>query len=502
MATKKKEVVKKEENKSYRPPIVTIMGHVDHGKTSLLDVIRDTGKTITSTESGGITQHTGAYSIDRNGSKLVFIDTPGHEAFTEMRARGGSAADIVILVVAANDGVMPQTKEAIMHAKAANVPIIVAINKMDLPGADPNKVKGQLAENDLLVEDMGGDVVVVEVSAKEKTGIEDLLDMITLVSEVNKGALEIKPGFEGLVIEATEDKRKGKIVHIVVRSGTLQLKDKVIAGGKAKGTVKAMFDTNGKQVKVAESGDAVSILGFVELPTSGDLVQLEKDYVEKSDSNAESDSTEEVKSEEEEDKTKKLNIVVRADTVGTLEAVVGALKKLKVEDAAVNIVFSGVGDVKESDILLASTGGRGIVVGFKVSAPKSLYHVAKERKVIIRIHDIIYQLIEEIEAALEGVVEIEEAKIKGKGLVIQTFTLPKSNTKIAGTLVIAGKFRKNARVGVFRGEEDLVPLYIARIKSLHIGAKEVDVAEKGSECGIMFKPLLDDVSLDDRIEIL
>ncbi len=492
----------KKVDKKYRPPIITIMGHVDHGKTTLLDAIRDVGKPITATESGGITQHTGAYTVDVNGSKLIFIDTPGHEAFTEMRARGGSAADIVILVIAADDGVMPQTKEAIMHAKAANVPIIVAINKIDLPGANPHKVKSQLAENEIFVEGMGGDVVAVEVSAVNKTGVDDLIEMITLVSEVNKEMLEIDDSkLEALVIEAKEDKRKGKLVYVVVRSGLLNVRDKITSKSGQMCVVKSILDVNGKSMKTAKAGDAVSILGFSELPKAGDLIVLEKDFVEKTDNDVKASDVSENEKKEEIASVKKLNLVIRADTVGTLEAVVGSLKKLRVEDAVVNILFAGVGDIKESDILLASTGN-GIVVGFKVIASKSLYYVAKEKKVIIRIHDIIYQLIEEIESALEGVIEIEEAKIKGRGLVIQIFTLPKSNTKIAGTLVEAGKFRKNARIGVFRGDESSIPLYVSRIKSIHVGPKEVDVIERGTECGLMFKPPIEDIKLDDRIEIL
>lgn len=489
-------------DKIYRPPIVTIMGHVDHGKTSLLDAIRDTNKAITATESGGITQHTGAYTVTKNGKKIVFIDTPGHEAFTEMRARGGSAADIVILVVAADDGVMPQTKEAIMHAKAANVPIIVAINKIDLPGANVHKVKRQLSENGILVEGYGGDVVAVEVSAKVGTGISDLLDVIALISEMNLPSLSVDGNkLNALTIESEEDRKKGKLVHVVVRSGSLAVKDKIVAGG-LKAVVKALIDVDGKNVKEALPGDAVSILGFSSLPISGDVVYRE-DEVDPSMFELKGLDTgnKDILLEVSDSSMKKLNIVVRADTVGTLEAVVGSLRKLKVEDANVNVLFSGVGDVKESDILLASTG-RGVVIAFRVGTPKSVIDISKENKVIVRSHDIIYELIEEIEGALEGVLEVEESKIKGRGLIIQVFTLPKSQTKIAGTLIEAGKFKKNSRIGLFRGDKNDVPLYVSRIKSIHEGAKEVDVSGKGSECGLLFKPPIEDLQLDDRLEVL
>jgi translation initiation factor IF-2 len=513
---KKAETTKTAETMNLRPPIVTIMGHVDHGKTSILDAIREDYavgavavtsqstkllKKITAGESGGITQHIGAYTVEKDGRRLTFIDTPGHEAFTQMRARGGKAADVVILVVAADDGVMPQTKEAIMHAKAANVPIIVALNKSDLPGANPMRVKQQLAENGIAVEGFGGDIVTVETSATKKTGIAELLDVILLITDLNQSALEASAEgqLNAVVIESKHHPKKGVIVSVVVKNGTMKLRDEVTVSGIIT-KVKSLTDSMGNLVNSATLGDAVEILGFPEVPSVGDTVYRvgethEGEIVEEA---VIEDAT--LLSTEEGSNVKKLNMVIRADTAGTQEAIVASLMKLQLEDARPNILFAGTGDVKESDILLASTG-RAIVVAFKVGVPASVTDLAKQKKVIVRDHEIIYKLIEEVQGALEGVVEIEEAKIKGKGLVIQTFVLPKSNTTIAGTLIIAGKFRKNQRVGLFRGDKD-VPVQVSRIKSIHVGPKEVEVANKGQECGLLFKPAIADIKLDDEIEVL
>lgn len=504
----------------HRPPIITLMGHVDHGKTSLLDAIRESQ--ITSTESGGITQHTGAYTVEKDGKKLTFIDTPGHEAFTQMRARGGKAADIVILVVAADDGVMPQTKEAIMHAKAANVPIVVAINKVDLASADIKKVKRQLAEEGIMVEGYGGDIVAVEVSATAKKGINDLLEVLTLVAELNDSQLEADPSgqLELIVIESKQDSRKGIIVNAIVKNGTLVQKDDLLVGS-IEGRVKSMNDSYKKILKEAWPGDSVEILGFNDLPEVGGIIirKSEKgmadnveeevniaknndDLSRKSDMKdiAGPDTGEEILQESTDSKGKKvLNLVIRADTAGTMEAIVSSINKISKEDAYPNILLSGTGDVKESDVLLASTA-RAVVIAFKVNVQGSVSEFAKEKKVIIREHEIIYHLLEEIEGALEGVVEIEEAKIRGRGLVIKLFKLPKSGMTVCGTLVTAGKFKVKDRVGIFR-EDDLNPLYITRISSIHIGIKEVERAQKGDETGLLFKPQIDDIQLDDKIEI-
>lgn len=487
----KKQVIEK----NYRPPIVTIMGHVDHGKTTLLDTIRKSN--VVKGESGGITQHIGAYTVEKDGSEITFIDTPGHEAFSAMRSRGGSIADIIILVVAANDGVMPQTKEAIMHAKSANVPIIVAINKMDMPGADVNKVKKQLSQNDILVEGYGGDIVTVEVSALKGTNIDQLLEVINLIVEMDKDKYLINEtdSLQGVVIESKKDPKKGVMVSVIVKKGVLSIGDEVVAAG-IDGKVKALSTWNKTGVKIINPGEAGEVLGFSDVPSVGSIVHLKSDESLGEEKITEADNTQVF----EDASTKVLNLVVRADTVGTEEAIVASLKKLSLDEAKVNILLSGIGPVKESDVLLASSG-RAIILAFKVPVSDSVQRLADSNKIIIREHDIIYKLLEEIEGALEGVIEIEEAKIKGRGLVIETFTLPKSGDLIAGVLIEAGKFKVNQRVGVFRGEHE-APELVARIKSIHIGKLEVEVAKKGEECGLLFKTEVKDIQLDDRIEVL
>lgn len=492
----------KTDNKTYRPPIITIMGHVDHGKTSLLDALRQSN--ITSTESGGITQHTGAYIVEKDGKKLIFIDTPGHEAFTQMRARGGKAADIVILVVAADDGVMPQTKEAIMHAKAANVDIVVALNKCDLVGANPDKVKKQLAQEGIAIEGYGGNIVCTEVSAIKKTGLDELLEVLFLIGELNKTNFEVDPQgqLKALIIESKHDAKKGALVTAVVKNGTLKLRDHISAGMK-EGKVKQLLNNERKPVKEAVPGDIVEILGFTEAPLAGEMItEAGEEVAPNSGSNAhkiEAQALSEEKAEERKKEGKNLNVIIRADTVGTLEAITASLKKLNIDEASCNILFEGIGDVKESDVLLASTS-KAVIVAFKVKVPRSVADIAENQKIIIREHDIIYKLIEEIEGALEGVLEIEEAKIRGKGFVIKIFELPKSKMKVIGTFVEVGRFKANDRVGIFREDKDN-PLYISRIKSIHVGNNEVKEATKGQECGLLFKPQVEDIQLDDIISV-
>ena len=491
---------KNEKTTYVRPPIVTLMGHVDHGKTSILDAIRESH--LTKKESGGITQHIGAYTVEKSGKKITFIDTPGHEAFTKMRARGGAAADIVILVVAADDGVMPQTKEAIMHAKAAAAPIVVAINKVDLPGVDIMRVKKGLADNGIMVEGFGGDIVAVLVSATKKTGITELLDVINLVAEMHPDEFQsqVSDPLEVLAIESRHDPRSGITVSAIVKKGVLNLRDEICTKDSV-AKVKAIIDSSGKRVLLAMPGDAIEILGFTNVPQSGDIITtIDRIETLKVKKDSESPSPEAPVLEAQVKSAKSLNLVLRADTLGTLEAIISSINKIKVEDASANIMFSGTGEVKESDILLASTG-KAIVIAFKVGVPPSISKAAEAQKVIIREHEIIYKLLEEIEGALQGVIEIEEAKVKGKGFVIEKFVLPKSNTVVAGILVEAGKLKSNSRVGIFRGQAE-TPLYVARIKSMHIGPNEVQVANKGDEVGVIFKPETTDINLDDRIVAL
>ncbi len=488
---------KTESSQFYRAPIVTIMGHVDHGKTSILDALRNSR--ITAKESGGITQHIGAYTVEKDGSKITFIDTPGHEAFSQMRARGGSASDIVILVVAADDGVMPQTREALTHAKASGSPIIVAINKMDLPGADPMKVKRQLSEAGLLVEGFGGDVPVTELSAKTGKGLPELLDLINLVAELDKDKLKANPAgpLEALVIEARHDAKRGTLVSAIVREGTLKARDEIFAN-KAEGKVKSMLNSFGKPVVQVIPGEAAEILGFTGVPQVGDVIHRVGESVAEVPAAAPEES---ILVTDPKDKKKKLNLIIKADTYGTQEALAASLQKLSLEDAVVNILLAGTGEVKESDILLASSSNA-VIIAFRVGVPDHLMEQAKTAKIIIREHDIIYKVIEEIEGALEGVLEIEESKIRGNGIVIERFVLPKSGDVIAGTFVEAGKFKLNNRIGVFRGENTDVPLYVSRIRSIHIGKNEVDTAKKGQEAGLLFKPPLEDIQLDDAIRVL
>lgn len=481
--------------KKYRPPIVTIMGHVDHGKTSILDAIRESN--VVRTESGGITQHIGAYTIEKAGKRITFIDTPGHEAFTQMRSRGGAAADIVILVVAANDGVMPQTKEAIMHAKAAKVPIIVAINKSDLPTADPMRVKKQLAENDILTEGFGGDIVAVEVSATKGTNLDQLLDIINLTAELEQDKYEIHDTdlLEATIIESRKDNRRGVLVSVVVLKGTLKYSDELVVKNIT-GKVKAISTWNQKSVTQIPAGEAGEIMGMIDVPEVGEVIRRKSEIADGTDLG----QAKVAEQAEAHDVTKALNLIIRADTVGTQEAIVQSLQKLNVEDATPQIVLAGTGDVKESDVLLASSA-RAIIIAFKVDASGSVRKLAESSKIIIREHDIIYKLIEEIEGALEGVLEIEEAKIKGRGIVIDKFVLPKSQMVVAGTLVEAGKFKVGNRIGLFRGDPD-TPIYVARVRSIHMGKNEVTSAGKGDECGLLFKPDIVDIQMEDVIKIL
>lgn len=504
MKTVKTKKEKPSEIKHHRPPIVTLMGHVDHGKTSILDAIRESQ--ITKKESGGITQHIGAYTVEKAGKKVTFIDTPGHEAFTKMRARGGAASDIVILVVAADDGVMPQTKEAIMHAKAAAVPIIVAINKVDIPGVDIMRVKKQLTDNGVSLEGFGGDVVATEISATKKTGINELLDLINLVAEMHEDKLisSASDPLEFIVVESRHDSRSGTIVSGIVKKGSFKVRDELCTS-QVQGKVKAIIDSSGKRVSIANPGDAVEVLGFTDVPQSGDIITTVDNLnglLSQDSSSQESHliETEDNILDAQGKSLKTLNLVIRADTEGTLEAIISSINKIKVEDAIANIMFSGTGEVKEADVLLASTG-RAVILAFKVGVPSSILKAVEAQKVIIREHEIIYKLLEEVEGALQGVIEIEEAKVKGKGLVIERFVLPKSNTVVAGILVEAGKLKINSRIGILRAKDE-TPLYVARIKSMHIGQNEVQVANKGDEVGVIFKPETTDINLDDRVVVL
>ena len=476
-----------------RPPVITILGHVDHGKTSLLDRIKNTN--VAEGEVGGITQHIGAYQVESNGHQITFLDTPGHAAFTAIRARGARVTDIAVLVVAADDGLMPQTLEAINHAKAAKVPIVVAINKMDLPGADPERVKRQLSEQELLVEDWGGDVISVDVSAKTGDGIDNLLESLLLVAEIAELKANPDKPAQGTVIEAKLDRKRGPSATVLVQDGTLNIGDFIVAGN-AFGRVKAMTDDKGNPVQHVLPGTPAEILGFGTLPEAGDLLKSTSterearsiaDSVGKAHGNQSSHTRaltlEEVVNQVDTDDVKELNLVVKADVQGSVEAVRGALERLTDEDAKVRILHAGSGAVTESDILLASAS-EAIVISFSTGAEPSADRLANRMGVEIRHYDIIYQLIDDVEKALHGMLDpVYTDIIVGRAEVREVFE-GRRGTQIAGCRVSEGRMVRNGDVRVIRGgavvEENV-------ITSLRHFREEVNEMNAGTECGIVIQ---------------
>lgn len=481
-----------------RAPIVVIMGHVDHGKTSILDVIRNTR--VQAQEYGGITQHIGAYQVSHNNQKITFIDTPGHAAFTQMRARGGRAADIVVLVVAADEGVKPQTKEAIAHAKAAGAAIVVAINKIDLVSADIKRAKQELAQENVLVEDWGGDIVCVEVSAKNGENLDKLLDAILAVAEL----LDIKANAEGdleaVIIESRLDKSRGVVVSGIVRNGTLHVGDSVFASGfEAK--VRSITDDLGKTLKSVGPATPFEILGFTKPPNVGDLI------VAKGSDLAELSVDEGRMEIIGKDAKKTIGIVLRADTQGTLEAVKAGLASLIGSSVgasfALKFLLCATGDPTDSDVFLAQST-RGIVLGFNVRISPSLRDLADNLKVPIKSYKTIYDLIDDAKNLLEGSAFEEEEKIKGRAEILKTFKLP-SGDIIAGCKVLAGALKEKARVAVYnKNPADLTEvdtyLYIGTIKKLKRGKEDVKLVGKDTECGVLFKPVFEDVTKGQFIE--
>lgn len=496
MANKKKSTIEK----GIRAPIVTVMGHVDHGKTSILDAIRETN--VQGKEHGGITQHIGAYQIEHNGYPITFIDTPGHAAFTQMRARGGKAADIVVLVVSVRDGVQPQTQEAISHANAAGAPIIVAINKMDVGGADPDKVKQELAQEGVMVEDWGGEVVAVETSATKGTGLEDLLDAIVALAEVSeiKGSPENE--LEATIIESRRDSKKGVVVSVIVRNGTLRVGDAAVASGyEAK--IKSMMNDRGEIVKEAIPTDVMEILGFKELPHVGDLI------VEKGSELVELAADEDRVEIVGQSTKKTIGVIIRADTQGTLEAVKGSLAKLVTEnvnaDYSLKFLLEATGSPTESDVFLASSAN-GLIVGFNVKVPSAVEDIAKNKGVPVKTYQTIYDLIDEVKDVLEGTAFEEESKIKGRALVLKTFKLP-SGDVVAGCKVLAGALKVKKRVAIYdKNPADLTdedePLYIGVIKKLKSKKEEISTAGKDTECGVLLKPQYENIDSDLYIEVI
>ncbi len=473
-----------------RPPIVTVMGHVDHGKTSLLDAIRST--TVASGERGGITQHIGASEVTKDGKKVVFLDTPGHEAFTAMRARGARVTDIAVIVVAADDGVMPQTLEAISHARAARVPIIIALNKIDKPDANPDRVKTELTEANVVIEEYGGDVPLVEVSAKARLGLEDLLEMILLVADLQELKANPKRAAVGTIIEAEMDKGRGAVATVVVQAGTLRIGNVVVVG-KTYGKVRALESAGGKRIQKAGPSSAAVVLGLAEVPEAGDILRVVPDekmartLVESARTAASSAAgtsqkatLEDLFEQFKEGQAKELRIILKADVSGSLGAITHALGQIQSEEVRISILHEGTGDITDTDILLASASNA-IVVGFSTKLDPQARRTAEAEKVDVRLYDIIYKLTDDIEAALKGMLEPEIVEVvEGRAEVRQIFRVGKS-TVIAGSFVTDGRMVRNAGARVYRSGK---VISTDRIDSLRRFRDDVREVAQGYECGI------------------
>ena len=518
VTAKKKEEVKeedilfdesedKEEDLVPRPPVVVVMGHVDHGKTSLLDAIRKTN--VIEGEAGGITQHIGAYKVNINGREITFLDTPGHEAFTSMRARGAQITDIAILIVAADDGVMPQTVEAINHAKAAEIPIIVAINKIDLPGANIDKIKQQLMEYELVPEEWGGDTIFVPISAKKHLNIENLLEMVLLVADMKELKANPHKQAKGAVIEARLDKAKGPIASMLVQRGTLNVGDTIVVG-KSIGKIRAMKNDKGQKVKMAGPSTPVEIMGLTEMPEAGDT------FYEVKDEKTAKHLIERRKRQEREahlnnmnkvtlsnlfekmasENLKQLNIIIKADVQGTAEALSQSLEKLTNDEVRVKVIHHGAGAVTESDVQLAKAA-KAIIIAFNVRPVATAKDMAERDEVEIKQYSVIYQAIEEVEAAMKGLLDpVYEEKVIGEAEVRQTFKVSNVGT-IAGCFVLSGKVERNAGVRVIREE---VVIHEGKLVSLKRFKDDVKEVTKGFECGLQIEAY-NDIKEGDKIEV-
>ena len=487
-----------EENLVKRPPIVTIMGHVDHGKTSLLDAIRHAK--VTASEAGGITQHIGAYTVSLNGEKITFLDTPGHEAFTAMRARGAQVTDIVILVVAADDGIMPQTKEAINHCKAADVPMIVAINKIDRPGANVDRVKQELTEHGLVSEDWGGDTICVPVSAKTGENLESLLEMVLLTAEMQELQADPNRKAKGTVIEAKLDKGRGAVASLLIQNGTLNVGDSILVGSTY-GRIRAMFDDRGKKIKSAGPSIPVEILGLSEVPAAGDrfivckdektarnMADLRKQKI-KADSHQASNrvSLEDLYSQIQEGKVKELAIVVKADVQGSVEAIRQSLEKLSTDDVKVRVIHGAVGAITETDVTLAAASNA-LIIGFNVRPDGNATAQSEKESIEIKTYRIIYDAIEDVKSAMIGMLEPEYKEVvNGKAEVRMTYKISNVGT-IAGCYVIDGKIVRNSEVRVIRDGIVIFESTLASLKRFKDDAKEV---AKGYECGLSIEKFND-----------
>jgi translation initiation factor IF-2 len=489
-----------------RPPVVTIMGHVDHGKTSLLDAIREAN--VAGREAGGITQHIGAYHVEKNGRKIVFIDTPGHEAFTRMRSRGAKVTDIVVLVVAADDGVMPQTIEAIDHAKAAGVPLIVAINKIDKPDAQPDRIKQQLADRGLLAEDWGGDVVMVPVSARAKTNLDLLLEMILLVADMQDlKANPARPAM-GTVLEAQLDRGRGPVATVLVRNGTLKVGDYFICGSVF-GRVRAMFDDRREQIREVLPSMPAEVIGLESMPEVGDTLQVVTDTAkakqiviyreskarEQAMSKTNRITLDQLHDQLREGEVKDLNIILKTDVGGTAEVLSDTLQKLSNDKVKIRVLRSDVGAISESDVLLASASNA-IIVGFNVRPDRAAQAVAEQEKVDIRLHTIIYELMDEIKKAMTGMLDpVFKEVYKGRAQVREVFRISKVGT-VAGCVVDDGSITRSSDVRLLR---DNIVIHTGKIDSLKRFKNDASEVKQGFECGISLVNY-NDVKQGDVIE--
>lgn len=480
-----------EEGLEDRPPVVTILGHVDHGKTTLLDAIRETN--VAGGEAGGITQHVGAYQIEHNGRLITFLDTPGHEAFTAMRARGAQGADIAILVVAADDGVMPQTKEAISHAKAAQVPIIVALNKIDRETANPDRVKQQVADEGLIPDDWEGDTMVVPVSATEKTGLDDLLEAVLLTADATEIVANPEGEPFGTVIEGEVDPSRGVVATLLVQNGVLSAGDTVVAGSTY-GRIRAMFDYQGNSIEEAGPSTPVSILGLADVPRAGELFRVvesereAREIVEEREAEAETaeqrgrpvHSLEQIFESIQAGDVQELRLVIKADVQGSLEPITSSVESLSNEEVTVNVLQAGTGNIGKNDVMLAAASDA-IVLGFNVSADEAAQKSAEVEGVEIREYNVIYRLIEDVEKAVKGMLEPEAKRVVlGRAEVRAVFDISRVG-KIAGCRVLQGEIRRNANIAVIRDKQIIHEAPIASLKHEKDDVREV---REGFECGI------------------
>jgi len=500
------EIEDRPEDLEPRPPIVVVMGHVDHGKTTLLDTIRRTN--VAEREKGGITQHIGASQVKLpDGRTVTFLDTPGHEAFTTLRARGAQITDIAVLVVAADDGVMPQTIEAINHARTFNVPIIVAVNKIDKPGADPMKVRRELSEQGLIPEDWGGDTIFVDVSAKTGQGIEQLLEMIILMADILELKANPNKRAKGVIVETRLDKKKGPTATVIVQEGTLRVGD-IFVAGVTHGRVRAMFDDKGRQVRSAGPSTPVEVLGFEELPVAGDtLVVVEserrarelaekiRERREREEKHAQGVRLEDIYRKIEAGEAKELRLIVKTDTMGSLEALRKSLEELSTDEVAVRVIHGAVGGITENDVMLAKASSA-IVVGFNTRPDPKARELMEKEKVDVRTYGIIYQVIDDVKKALQGLLEpVEREEILGSAEVRATFKIKKVGT-VAGCYVLEGKVQRGARARLIR---EGVVVYDGRIETLKRFKEDVQEVQRGYECGIKLRDF-NDVKVGDLIE--